>query len=205
MVEQVAVAGFDRNFSYVIHDGTEAFVVDPTGVIQKVFVCLEEKNLRLTGVFITHLHFDHYAQLQTILKHHKEIPIYMHTSGLNELHISHSVGVDEGTEVMVGSLPVTTLYTPGHTNNSVCYYSKHDQTLITGDTLFVEGAGRVSSEKDAEVLYTSVQRLKTLPEETKIFPGHDYGSREHSTLAWEKEHNRFFLANDLGAFKKERL
>jgi len=204
MIEQIAVKGYDDNFSYVVHDGSVAAVVDPSGDIEKVFACIGEKNLKPVAVFITHSHFDHHDKIKECLVRYP-VPVYAHSKAKSSIQADNVIGIEEGSVIEVGSVSVKVFYTPGHNDDSVCFYIPEEKVLITGDTLFVEGCGRVSGERDAEIIYKSLERIKALPDDTQVFPGHDYGSKPSSTIAWEKEHNRFFLAKNLEEFKAERL
>lgn len=210
MIEQIAVGGFDKNLSYIVHDGTSAAVVDPSGDIENVLSVIREKNLTLVSVLVTHTHFDHIEKLDAFLQTYP-VPVYAHRDARERIKGTDIEPLEEGSTVSVGNVILSVLHTPGHIDDAVCFLlgaeHAHDgiPKLITGDTLFVEGCGRVQSEHDAEVIYESLMRLKELPDETEVFPGHDYGSKPRSTIGWEKEHNRFFLAPDLEAFKKERL
>ena len=206
MVEQIAVGGFDKNFAYIIHDGEECAAVDPSGDVEKMLKVIRKKNLRPVGILVTHTHFDHIDGIDEFRKSYP-VPIYMHKNAKERVKAHDDIKkiVKEGDEIDVGTIKVQVMYTPGHIDDAVCFYLKKENALISGDTLFVEGCGRVNSEADAEALYKSLQRLKELPDDTEVFPGHDYGSMPHSTIAHEKEKNRFFLAENLEAFKKERL
>lgn len=210
MIEQIAVGGLDDNFSYVIHDGEVAAIVDPSGDIEKVFAVIDTHALKVNAVLLTHSHHDHHDRLASCLEKY-DVPVYAHSDAKDRIgEVSEFRAVSDGDIIAVGELELHVLHTPGHISDAVCLYV--DATagdgiprLITGDTLFVEGCGRVWSEEGAEEIYQSLQRLMKLPDETKIFPGHDYGSKPVSTISWEKEHNRFFLAKNLEDFKKERL
>lgn len=205
MIEQIAVHGYDDNFSYVLHDGEKAAIVDPSGDIEKVFVVIEKKQLQPVAILITHSHFDHVDKLDEALEKY-DVPVYMHKDAHARIRTFAEVRtVDEKDTIEIGTMRVQVLHTPGHISDALCFYIPNERILITGDTLFVEGCGRVGNERDAETLYESLGRLAALPGETQVFPGHDYGSTPHSSIAREKEHNRFLLADGLVAFKKERL
>jgi len=206
MIEQISIGGFDKNFAYIIHDGKERAVVDPSGDVEKILSVIEKKKLRPTAILVTHTHFDHIDGIDVFRKSYP-VPIYMHKNARERVNAHNSIKrtLEEGDEIRIGTLVARVLYTPGHIDDALCFYLEKENALISGDTLFVEGCGRVGSEADAEALYESLQRLKELPDNTQVFPGHDYGSMPHSTIRHEKEKNRFFLAGNLEEFKKERL
>jgi len=94
----------------------------------------------------------------------------------------------EGDTLQVGNETMTVLHTPGHGAGCVCYYSAEDKLLLTGDTLFRGGVGRTDLDSgDMDVLQSSLARLMTLPEDTRVIPGHG----PETTLALEKN-NPFF-------------
>lgn len=212
-VTQVQVAGFDKNFSYLIIDGvsTQALVVDPCGDIERVFSEIEVRELTIAGILLTHTHLDHHERLSDALARY-DAPVYLHTNGTGRT----SAGADtevllrHGSTVPLGDASIQTFHTPGHLDDCITYYiKKEDATdntpkLITGDTLFVEGCGRTTSA-GVEKLYESIQFLKSFPNETEIYPGHDYGSRPVSTIEHEKEYNKYFLAQSYEEFRSIRL
>ncbi|MEM9336908.1 MAG: hydroxyacylglutathione hydrolase family protein [Patescibacteria group bacterium] len=214
-VFQVAVEGLDDNFSYVIAntETKETAIVDPTGKIERVETVLQEQGLQPTLVLITHTHLDHYDQLAAVTNRYQDLVVYVHELGEEKVSSSTPAPVrsfEEGSVITLGNSEISVLHTPGHLNDSVCFYiaAAHsaDGTplLIAGDTLFVHGCGR-TTPGEVEDLYMSLQRLKTLPSETIVFPGHDYGPAPTSTIGEELIHNKYFLAKDLEEFISLRL
>ena len=212
-ITQFAVAGFDKNFSYLIHDKhtKEAAYVDPSGLYQPVLDYIAATNLNLTAFLITHTHFDHFDKLETINDIY-QVPIYAHESGLARLPSTKGEqrGLNEGVKIHLGREVVLTLYTPGHHNDAVCFLVQSAESgrrapgLITGDTLFIRGCGR-TNEHDIHSLYQSLQRLKKLLPQTIIYPGHDYGPTKTATLEDELKYNPYLLAKDFVTFKQLRL
>jgi glyoxylase-like metal-dependent hydrolase (beta-lactamase superfamily II) len=212
-VVQVQVEGFDKNFSYLVacEATRKAVLVDPCGEIERVFDALEARELTLVGVFITHTHFDHHDKLDAVLVNYF-VPVYLHklgegrTSAIEEL--TRFVGHDD--EIVLGEGTLKVYYTPGHFDDCLCFYitseEAHDSVpkLITGDTLFVEGCGR-TTVAGVEQLYNSLQFLKTFPDETEIYTGHNYGSTPISTIGREKQNNKYFLAQNFDEFRVIRL
>ena len=88
---------------------------------------------------------------------------------------------EDHTLIRIGNIEIECLATPGHTAGSQCFY--FDGKLITGDTLFIEGCGRTDLPGgNTTTLLESLQKIKSLPKETIIYPGHDYGSQPHDSL-----------------------
>lgn len=203
MVKQFYVGGYDVNFSYLVVSGNKALIVDPCGDLSEVFRYIENENLEIIGILITHSHLDHIEGIPEV-QAKQEVPVYIHHNGISRVD---GTGIGEGDTLTVGEIDINVLHTPGHLDDSVCYYIEDVDgapALITGDTLFVEGCGR-ANRTDAKDLYESLQRLKVLPENTNVYTGHDYGSIPISTMLHEKEHNRFLLAPDYESFLKERF
>lgn len=213
MIKQVAVGGFDNNFSYFLgdNDGNVA-VVDPSNVplLKKL---AEENGLSIKMVLLTHSHFDHTDGVHEIVEEYG-VPIYMHENaeGRVETAGEMSVYINEGEAIKVGKLTIEALYTPGHIDDAICYYINKEHSwddiprLITGDTVFVGACGRADLPgSNVEDLYNTIGRIKGLPDETEIYPGHDYGSKPVSTIGWEKKHNGYFACKTLEDFKKMRI
>jgi glyoxylase-like metal-dependent hydrolase (beta-lactamase superfamily II) len=112
---------------------------------------------------------------------------------------SDLVKVDGGDTLQVGRLEITFLHTPGHTPGSQCFLV--DGRLISGDTLFIGSCGRTDlpGSDPTEMYYSLTQRLAKLPDETVLFPGHNYGGSS-STIGDEKRGNPFMRFAALGDF-----
>jgi sulfur dioxygenase len=103
--------------------------------------------------------------------------------------------------LLIGSITIKGIATPGHTDSHMTYYVNHDR-VFTGDALFIRGCGRTDFQSgDAGILFDSVtQRLFTLPEETLLYPGHDYRGHTVSTIGEEKEWNPRFARRSRDGF-----
>lgn len=214
MVWQIAINGYDNNFSYFVGDieSRHVAVVDP-GDVGHLVSELDSENLTPLMVLLTHSHADHTSGVDEMMKRFG-IPVYMHKNAQDRVEVPGNmvVLIDDGDIVKVGGLQLEVLHTPGHIDDAVCFYVPKEQDengiprLITGDTLFVEACGRADLENsNVEHLYESLQRIKKFPDETKIYPGHDYGSKLVSNLAWEKENNKFLRCETLEEFIRLRL
>ncbi len=173
--------GYDNNFTYLIDNDKECFVIDPAVPSQQVLDYIKEKNLELKFVIFLHSHHDHIVEMDKY-----QVPIYGHES--TNLKVDKKLSDNE--EVGIEGVMFKVLHTPGHRFDCICLYDgKH---LFTSDTLFVEGCGRVDFEgSDPQAMVETLNKLKQLPEHTIVLPGHDYGSIPVSTIKHEKEHNRF--------------
>jgi glyoxylase-like metal-dependent hydrolase (beta-lactamase superfamily II) len=210
-IQQFAVGGFDDNFSYIVAEDSSgrALIVDPAGDVEQLFTHLDERNLQLTGILITHTHFDHIEKLEQVLER-SAVPVYVHESGATRIPDGEVQALTDMDTVSIGDSEVTVLHTPGHINDAVCYYMNAAHAadgvphVITGDTLFVERVGK-TNQRDVADLWESVQRLAQLPAETVVHPGHDYGSTAESTVARELKHNPYLTVSSFDAFREKRL
>lgn len=184
------------NFSYILW-GEErvAFVVDASFGGDVIYRRLGELGLRLKYILSTHHHFDH-NQDNEKLASLTGAEIVAHTLS----PISKDFGVVDGDTLEAPGLRVKVLHTPGHTRDSVCYYSPG--MVFTGDTLFVGECGRVDlPDSSAEDMYhTLFDKLAKLPDETVVYPGHHYGDRPYSTIGHEKKHNYVLKPRTLQEF-----
>jgi hydroxyacylglutathione hydrolase len=206
MIKQISIRGFDKNFSYFIYNegNKEIAIVDPGDADQLI------AEINIAGwipkmILLTHSHFDHYEGIYGLLNEFN-IPLYMHKNAASHVKVDDCkiITLDEGDEIKIGNLNVQVLYTPGHTDDSICFFE--NKRLITGDTLFVEACGRADFENsNVEDLYNSLKRIKSLGDDVEIYSGHDYGSKPVSTIAWEKTHNKYLKANNLAEFKELRI
>jgi glyoxylase-like metal-dependent hydrolase (beta-lactamase superfamily II) len=98
------------------------------------------------------------------------------------------VHLSDAEDLQVGEITFKIFHTPGHTPGGICLYA--ERQLFTGDTLFVGDSGRTDLPGGHRpTLGASIRRLMTLPDDTVVWPGHDYGPTPSSTIGWEKSHN----------------
>lgn len=210
MITQILTHEFDNNFSYFVGNKHVA-IVDPSEV------SLLEKEIMQDGlipeaVFVTHTHSDHVSGVAGIVEKYA-VPVYVHENGKGKLDVDGEliVYVEDGEVIKLRDVDVKVMHTPGHIEDAICFYITAEQSggapvLLTGDTIFVEGCGRADLEtSDVEALYKSIQRIKKLPDETVIYPGHHYGSEKTSTVGKEKKRNKYFKCGDLEEFISLRI
>jgi hydroxyacylglutathione hydrolase len=179
MVDPTIVLTCGDNYIYVYpYDGRNAFVVDPSDA-SIVLRVLERHDLTLTTVLITHHHWDHTAGVAELKSR-----TACNVIGPDERRIKEvDRAVADGDVLTLSSHELTALATPGHTRTSVCYVSTpaapdEPRVVWTGDTLFVGGCGR-PMECDASVLWRSLVKLTTLPDEMLVYCGHDYTAENY--------------------------
>lgn len=182
-------AGGDRNFSYLIGDEAtkEAAIIDPGSPPRAEMDALREYNLTLVYIINTHDHFDHTGG-NGELKRETSARIAMH----ERANSSRDIGLRDGDTLELGSTELRIIHTPGHTPDSICVLAGGE--LVSGDTLFVGKVGGTGFGRDARDEYESLhEKLMILPEDTRVWPGHDYGVRPSSTIGEEKRENPFIL------------
>jgi hydroxyacylglutathione hydrolase len=145
-----------------------ACIVDP-GEAGPVLTFLKQQGLKLMGILITHHHWDHTNGIAG-LKQHSDVPVY---GAASETIDGKTVSLHEGDRVELIDFPLSfrVMSIPGHTLGHLAYYSPG--MLFCGDTLFASGCGRLFEGKP-EQLYTSLQKLAALPDETKVYCAHEY-------------------------------
>jgi hydroxyacylglutathione hydrolase len=199
-VVQISLSKVD-NFSYLIYcpSTNEAVGVDPSVEPERMLAEVEQRGLRLIALLNTHGHMDHIAGNPKILES-ADIPLAAHPDDVPDADIH----LQEASMINLGQGCINVLHTPGHTPGGVVFSTGN--AVVTGDTLFVSRCGRADlAGSNVEDLYKSLQRLKQLPPETKVFPGHDYGPQPNSTIGWELENNDFIRCPDLESFIKLRM
>lgn len=205
------------NFVYLIADreSREAAVVDAAWDIDAILRVCAEDGLTLKANLVTHFHPDHLGGnfmgqripgAAELLERNVDVKTWIHkaeadyVARIAGLSRSDLVLTDADTELALGDLRIRFLHTPGHTPGSQCFLV--DGSLISGDTLFIGSCGRVDLPgSDPRQLYDSlVNKLKRLPDETVLYPGHDYADRPTSTIGDEKARNTFMRFDRMDQF-----
>lgn len=203
--KQVAVGGYDDNFSYLIGDDDtrEVAIVDPDNN-EVIMELIEEDRLKPVAILVTHEHHDHTAGAEALSAEY-DIPVYIHSDGRRAVSGVQIEELGDGDVIDVGDVEIEVLHTPGHAPGAVCFLA--DGKLLTGDTLFVGGCGRCDLEgSDVEEMYDSLlNRLAKLPDDIEIYPGHDYGDRPFSTIGEEKDTNPYLNCDSLEEFEEKRF
>ena len=197
------IGGFDKNLCYLIwcKKTRLASIIDPSVEPLEIFEFIESQNLILEKILITHTHHDHIAYLDDFFYNYPLINIYCHASPVNNLKKSF-IPLDNNQVISIGDSLLTTLYTPGHFPDSICYWSKEQKTIFTGDTIFIGRTGRtVSQGSNIEDLYNSVYNIiLNLPHETVIYSGHHYGFSMSESILFNIKNSPFFQCSQFAEF-----
>ncbi len=191
--------GYDSNFSYILYDHStkEAAIIDTSIEPDTLLSFIQEKRLQLKFVVIMHSHFDHMVGIDR----YREKGIKLAASEKMQKEID--IKLKDGDELQLGDHQLKVLFTPGHIYDSICILVQGK--LFTSDTLFIDGCGRVDLQgADVEDMFNSLQKIKQLPDDTIIYPGHDYGRVPFETLGNQKKSNRFLQAEPMEEFVGER-
>lgn len=195
-------------FCYILgcEDTHKGLVIDPAGEEERILETARALGLTIESVVNTHGHPDHTCGNRKITEQ-TGAKIYMHAlddrffntpqgqSMAMQMGFTPSPSADvfleDGDTIRFGNSKLTVLHTPGHSPGGICLYVENN--LFTGDTLFVGAVGRTDLPGGSmETLLRSIkERILSLPDETIIWPGHDYGGSPTSTIALEKEHNPY--------------
>lgn len=200
-----------ENFVYLVGpaDSKETWVVDPAWDVPAIERAAEADGRVISGIFTSHHHGDHINGVEELLSRH-DVPVYAQRE---EIDFSPTIRrwkdalrpMSAGDAVSVGGIPFKALHTPGHTPGSQCLLV--GDVLVSGDTAFIGGCGRCDLPGgDPEAMFRSLtQTLGKLPDDTRLFPGHDYADRPSSTIADERAHNPYFQYADLASFLRFRM
>jgi hydroxyacylglutathione hydrolase len=206
MIHEIFPVGpLQCNCSIIGDESThEAVVIDPGAEIAHVLDVLQQHQLRVTQILITHGHIDHIGGAMK-LKQATGAPILLNKNDAPQLLIldmqagwvgmpspgavTIDASLEDADQLKVGTIPATVFHTPGHTEGSTCIYFPEQQKLIAGDTLFAGSIGRTDlpGGNFDRIMHSLRERIVTLPQETIVIPGHGPAT----TIAEEKEFNPF--------------
>lgn len=195
-----------QNYVYLVgdRDAGVAIIIDAAYAPQELVEICEADGMRLGGAIVTHYHADHaggslggratISGVADLLKY-RDLPV--HVQGDEFAWLKERTGIDassvvthaNGDTVAVGSLELTLIHTPGHTEGSQCIM--FEGNLITGDTLFLDGCGRTDLPGgDAGELYESLTvRLSGISDSAPVYPGHAYSPLPNASMGAVRQNN----------------
>ncbi|MCF8001222.1 MAG: MBL fold metallo-hydrolase [Halanaerobiales bacterium] len=186
---------------------SSAIVIDPGDEIDKIMDMVNEYNVKVEKIINTHGHFDHISANQE-LKEKTGAEIYIHEQDSEALinpskNLSSHLGqnnlvklnkadniINEGDIITIEDYKFEVFHTPGHSPGSICLYDENKKILISGDTIFSMGVGRTDFPgcSQQELINSIENKILTLPEDVKVYPGHGQTTRlgEFKLKVWER-------------------
>jgi glyoxylase-like metal-dependent hydrolase (beta-lactamase superfamily II) len=199
------------NFLYILGDPTthKAWLVDPAWEPSAIALRAESHGFEVEAVLATHFHQDHIGG--SIFGQHipgvrellaeRDLPVLIHRAEADRA--AEIIGCEreriqafgDGDRLPLGALEVEVLHTPGHSPGSCCFRAGDE--LLTADTLFVQAIGRIDlPHSDSDAMFSSLERLRRLPRELRVYPGHNYGPQPSSTIGRELDTNPYLQVTD---------
>jgi glyoxylase-like metal-dependent hydrolase (beta-lactamase superfamily II) len=202
-----------QNFVYLIGslESRKIAVVDAAWEIDKILRVAAEDDVQITHAFVTHTHPDHVGGrfagveiegvAELLAKCKAKVVVHKaEAEFLNVLSPSDLIKAESGDTIDVGGVEIRLLHTPGHTPGSQCFLVEN--RIVSGDTLFIGSCGRVDlpGSNPEQMYYSLTQKLKALPDDTILFPGHNYSATPTSTMGEQKQSNPYFQFLSLKQF-----
>lgn len=195
--------------SYLLCSRGSAILIDPSVSVDTIAKKLDEENLELKGILLTHGHFDHIVSIDTVRERY-DVPVYIHEQDACMLTDGHLNGFymffkrdcvhnpanilfEDGYKIPLGDEFITVFHTPGHSKGSSCFIFNDDmkgESLITGDTLFSNSIGRCDlyGGNDAEMA-ESIKKFFAFDKNCPIYPGHG----ESSTIGYALDNVAYYF------------
>jgi len=197
-----------KNFLYVWidWDGKDAALIDVHKGYDEIISELSQNNVKISTLLLTHSHWDHISDLEKLIEKLPEIRVGIHALEVHRLPLSVQKKaklfyLNDGDHIPFGKTSIHVIHTPGHSAGECSFWAKaphcpgYESVLFSGDTLFIRDCGRTDLESgDVSQMFDSLQKIKKLPAETRICPGHQYHKDAQSTLAVEARENPSLLA-----------
>ena len=158
------------NYAYlVIDESTKTAGIVDCAEADPVLKVVAREGVTLTAILPTHHHYDHIGGNEDLLAAKPGLTVY----GVDQRITGLTDRLEDGSTVRVGNLTARVLFIPAHTTGHIAYYFERDHAVFTGDTLFAGGCGRLF-EGDAAMMIKSLSKLMALPDDTRVYFGHEY-------------------------------
>ncbi|MDP2646323.1 MAG: MBL fold metallo-hydrolase [Desulfobacterales bacterium] len=194
MLRKLVVGPYQSN-CYILgnHDAREGLVIDPGDDVLRIVKEISKLALKIKYILITHGHVDHIGGVHE-LKRITGAPVLIHPLDANGLNFQPDAHLAEGQQILLGSLKLSVIHTPGHSPGGVCFAAPG--VVFTGDTLFAGSVGRTDfpGGSHRRLIQGVVEKIFPLGDETRVYPGHG----PHSTIGHERLYNPFFHAPSRG-------
>jgi hydroxyacylglutathione hydrolase len=202
-----------KNYVYLIGstETHKAAVVDAAWEIDTILKIAAQDDMEITHALVTHTHPDHvgggFAGMEiagaTELLEKCKAKVVVHKAEaefIKGLSPSDMIKSDNGDKIDVGGLEIELMHTPGHTPGSQCFLV--DGRVISGDTMFIDACGRVDfpGGNPEQMYYSLTQKMAALPDDTILFPGHNYAQLTQATIGEQKKTNPYLKFSSLKQF-----
>jgi len=205
IIEQILVTGM-AVFCYLIVDEStrDAVLIDPAGDFGSIFKQVEKHNAQIKYVINTHGHYDHTSGNSHVTAKTGAV-VLIHQADLRHLRDikkddcalfadaeknphKKTLLLKDNDRIIIGNTQLWVIHTPGHSAGGISIYG--DGNIFTGDTLFTEGVGRTDlpDSSNADLINSIKNKILSLPDDTKIWPGHHYGRKPVSDVAEQKKY-----------------
>jgi hydroxyacylglutathione hydrolase len=197
-----------ENFLYLLGDPStkEMAIIDPAWDVPFLIKEAEKLGYKITNIFLTHAHHDHVNGVNEAVEK-LNVPVYVskHEAVQLTAKLKNLKPIEDRTKLKLGNITFDTLHAPGHSPG--CQLIVTDGHAICGDVLFINACGRCDLPgSDPRAMYNSLHNvLMTLPDDTIVYPGHNYGPTPMDTLAGQKRTNPYLQCNSLEEFLGERM
>lgn len=195
------------NYSYAIYnDEGTGILVDPAWETEKILNAVDEIQLDIKAILVTHEHIDH-TNLAEYTSAYYDAPIYISAEAkqFSNINSKRLMFINDETPLLIDKLTIKPLLTPGHTKGCISYLI--NENLFSGDTLFIEGCGMCTdSSSSPHELFNSLRRLvDIIPLSTKIYPGHRYHAEVGQEFSYVLNNNIYLNITNEEDFIKFRM
>ncbi|GAB1476667.1 MBL fold metallo-hydrolase [Bacillota bacterium] len=187
------IGGNLESNGYIIYDKEKGscYIVDPGYEPKRYIKELEQMDLRVLGILLTHHHYDHVGAVDGIVQRF-DCPVYLHREDCDSYGKPVDAALEHCRTIMLGDEVIQVIHTPGHTKGSVCFYSEKSKLAFTGDTIFNVDLGRTDLA-DGSPVHMEESILNIISKwgnDITIYPGHG----DHATMKYVRNHNQEYLA-----------
>ena len=202
VLHKIVIIDVDTNCYFLVNENSDSILIDAGGNGSEIFEFINEKNINLKCVFLTHGHYDHIDALNNIVLKYNNLKVYVNEkerrvientsfnlskNGLNDETLSKIIYLKDGETIDEIGLKIKNILTPGHTEGSSCYYIEDMKILFSGDTVFRGSYGRydLPTGNRKEIINSFINKIFVLPNDTAIYPGHG----DFTYIEYEKKYN----------------
>lgn len=196
------------NYIYLIIDKRtrQTAIVDPSWNYTAVHNLLDQLNVNIDALLLTHSHIDHVYTTNILTQKYINAKVYISDRECQfyKFSTNNLVNIHDGDLIRLGDTDITCILTPGHTKGSMCYLLQ--ESLFTGDTIFAEGCGMCTGPGgNAHDMFHSIQKIKNKVEPyVQIYAGHSFGKHQGEILKEVVKNNIYFLIEDEDKFVEFR-